>query len=52
MNPHGLRTHPVCTMPFKRRFRILANYYHGFNPYGQFFNQKIESFGIGFYLAF
>ena len=33
------------------RFRILANYYHGFNPHGQFFNQKIDSFGIGFYLA-
>lgn len=31
----------------KRRLRLLLNYYRGRNPYGQFFNQKIESFGIG-----
>ncbi len=35
-----------------RRFRLLLNYYRGFNQYGQFFNQKIESFGVGLYLAF
>ena len=34
-----------------RRFRILLNYYHGFNPYGQFFAQKIETIGFGLYLA-
>jgi len=34
-----------------RRFRVLLNYYHGFNPYGQFFAQKIETFGFGLYLA-
>ena len=41
-----------CSPKARRRFRVLANYYHGFNPYGQFFNQKIQSFGIGLYLAF
>jgi len=35
-----------------RRFRVMFNYYHGFNPYGQFFSQKIESFGIGAYFLF
>lgn len=35
-----------------RRFRLMANYYHGFNPYGQFFAQKIESVGVGFYFMF
>ncbi|MGQ0809907.1 MAG: DUF1207 domain-containing protein [Nitrospiraceae bacterium] len=35
-----------------RRFRLLVNYYHGFNPYGQFFAQKIQSVGIGVYLSF
>lgn len=35
-----------------RQFRILFNYYRGFNPYGQFFAQKIESIGLGLYLAF
>lgn len=35
-----------------RRFRFLVNYYHGFNPYGQFFAQKIETVGAGLYLAF
>ena len=34
-----------------RRFRVLVNYYHGFNPYGQFFAQKIETIGFGLYLA-
>jgi hypothetical protein len=34
-----------------RRFRVLLNYYHGFNPYGQFFAQKIETVGFGLYLA-
>ena len=29
-----------------RRFRFLVNYYHGFNPYGQFFAQKSRDGGI------
>jgi hypothetical protein len=33
----------------KRRLRLLLNYYRGRNPYGQFFNQKVEVFGVGFY---
>lgn len=36
-----------------RRLRILFNYYHGYNPYGQFFySQKTESFGAGAYFMF
>ncbi len=36
-----------------RRFRIMATYFHGYNPYGQFFiNQKIESIGLGAYFTF
>jgi hypothetical protein len=38
-----------------RRFRIMFNYYYGFNPYGpygQSVSQKIESFGIGAYFLF
>lgn len=36
-----------------KRFRILFNYYHGYNPYGQFFySQKTESYGIGAYFLF
>lgn len=35
-----------------RRFRVLINYYHGNNPYGQFYGQKVESVGLGIYLAF
>ena len=34
-----------------RRFRVLLNYYHGFAPYGQFFAQKVEWFGMGLYLS-
>ena len=36
-----------------KRLRILFNYYHGYNPYGQFFySQKTESFGAGAYFTF
>jgi Protein of unknown function (DUF1207) len=35
-----------------RWFRVLVNYYHGFNPYGQFYGQKVESVGLGMYPAF
>jgi len=35
-----------------RRFRIMVNYYHGFNPYGQFIAQKIETVGAEIYLSF
>lgn len=34
-----------------RRLRILVNYYNGFNPYGQFFSNKIYSIGVGVYLT-
>ena len=36
----------------RRRFRIMATYFHGHNPYGQFYNQKIESIGVGAYFTF
>ena len=37
----------------QRRFRIMATYFYGHNPYGQFFmNQKIESIGLGAYFMF
>ncbi len=35
-----------------RRLRLLANYYHGFAPYGQFFALEVEWFGIGLYFSF
>ena len=35
-----------------RRLRLLVNYYWGYNPYGQFYSQKIQSVGIGLYLLF
>jgi hypothetical protein len=35
-----------------RRFRIMLNYYRGYNPYGQFFAQKIDTFGAGLYFMF
>jgi hypothetical protein len=35
-----------------RRLRLLVTYYRGYNPYGQFFNEKIELLGLGLYFAF
>jgi len=37
----------------RRRFRIMATYFYGHNPYGQrFIDQKIESIGLGAYFMF
>jgi len=36
----------------RRHFRIMATYFRGHNPYGQFFSQKIESIGLGAYFTF
>ncbi len=33
-----------------RRLRLLLNYYRGRNPFGQFFDQKIEAYGFGVYI--
>lgn len=36
-----------------RRVRFLVNYYNGFPPYGQFFQQsKLQTVGFGLYLEF
>jgi hypothetical protein len=35
-----------------RRVRLLLRYVHGANPYGQFFQQKLESLGVGLQLEF
>jgi hypothetical protein len=35
-----------------RRLRLLFSYYNGYNPYGQFFAQKIQNIGFGLYLVF
>jgi hypothetical protein len=36
-----------------RRFRIMATYFHGYNPYGLFvITQKSESIGLGAYFMF
>ena len=36
----------------RRHFRIMVTYFHGHNPYGSFYNQKIESIGVGAYFTF
>ena len=53
----GVNTNAVTGLEFyrgtgSRRFRVLVNYYYGYNPYGQFFQQKIETVGIGACLEF
>jgi hypothetical protein len=35
-----------------RGVRILAEYYHGYFPYGQFFEEKVDHFGVGVHLTF
>jgi hypothetical protein len=38
--------------PGQRRLRLLAEYYKGLDPHGQFYVNKMESFGLGISLGF
>ena len=38
--------------PGRRRIRVLAEYYDGFSPFGQFFDTEIRYAGIGVYFGF
>jgi hypothetical protein len=38
--------------PGKRHLRLMAQWYKGFNPRGQFYNNKVESYGMGMSLGF
>lgn len=53
VNTNFLMGFDMSRAGFYKRLRILFNYYHGYNPYGQFFySQKTESFGAGAYFMF
>jgi hypothetical protein len=36
----------------RRRVQLLLEYYRGYNPNGQFYKERIETFGIGFHVYF
>ena len=36
----------------QRRLRLMAEWYNGFDPHGQFYNNKVEYFGMGVSLGF
>lgn len=38
--------------PGQRRLRLLAEWYQGFDPRGQFYVNKVEYYGLGIYLGF
>ncbi|MDD5759542.1 MAG: DUF1207 domain-containing protein [Desulfobulbaceae bacterium] len=38
--------------PGHRRLRLLAEWYQGFDPRGQFYVNKVEYYGLGIYLGF
>jgi hypothetical protein len=38
--------------PGGRHVRLLGEGYRGFAPHGQFYNQKVDYFGLGLYLGF
>lgn len=38
--------------PGRRRVRVMAEYYDGFSPFGQFFNTEIKYAGVGVYFGF
>ena len=38
--------------PGQRHLRVMAEWYKGFDPRGQFYSNKIEYYGLGVYLGF
>jgi len=38
--------------PGRRRLKVMLEYYDGYAPHGQFYEDKIDYYGIGFYLGF
>ena len=38
--------------PGQRRLRLMAEWYSGYDPHGQFYNNKVEYFGLGVELGF
>ncbi len=38
--------------PGQRRLRLTAEWYKGFDPHGQFYNNKVEYYGMGISLGF
>jgi hypothetical protein len=38
--------------PGQRRLRLMAEWYKGFDPHGQFYNNKVEYYGLGVSLGF
>jgi len=38
--------------PGQRRLRVMAQWYRGFDPHGQFYNNKVEYYGLGVSLGF
>ena len=38
--------------PGQRRLRLLAEWYRGFDPHGQFYDNKVEYYGLGMSLGF
>jgi len=38
--------------PGQRRLRIMAEWYKGFDPHGQFYSNKVEYYGLGVELGF
>jgi len=38
--------------PGHRRLRLMAEWYKGYDPHGQFYKNKVESYGVGMSLGF
>ena len=38
--------------PGQRRLRVMAEWYDGYDPHGQFYNNKVEYYGLGVSLGF
>jgi hypothetical protein len=38
--------------PGQRRLRLMAEWYKGFDPHGQFYNNKVEYYGLGVSMGF
>ncbi len=42
----------VSPVKSRRRIQLLLEYYHGDNPNGQFYRERVDYYGIGLYAYF
>ncbi len=50
--PNGYRDYDERSVATVRRIQVLLEYFHGYNPNGQFYRERVDYAGIGLHAYF